>query len=138
MPTLCSYFWGPTTSGGEKKIKPRSFHQYSWNSEVEITWISLIGWHRKTSSEYTSKAQYQVRMYVFLLPLQPCWQQSVTGTWAGSEYGISYFVFISVIICHPRFLHIKDTHHCIGALFRLLAGPLSPHPSFLSSLLREL
>ena len=26
-----------------------SFHQYSWNSEVETTWISLIGWQHKTS-----------------------------------------------------------------------------------------
>ena len=25
------------------------FHQYSWNSGVETTWISLIGWHHKTS-----------------------------------------------------------------------------------------
>ena len=33
---------------GKKKIKSTSFHQYSWNSEVETTWISLIGWHHKT------------------------------------------------------------------------------------------
>ena len=26
-----------------KKLKTKSFHQYSWNSEVETTWISLIG-----------------------------------------------------------------------------------------------
>ena len=39
---------------GTKKIKSTSFHQYSWNSEVETTWISLIGWHHKASnnSEY--------------------------------------------------------------------------------------
>ena len=35
---------------GTKKIKSTSFHQYSWNSEVETTWISLIGWQHKTSS----------------------------------------------------------------------------------------
>ena len=35
---------------GTKKIKSMSFHQYSWNSEVETTWISLIGWHHKTSN----------------------------------------------------------------------------------------
>ena len=29
-----------------------SFHQYSWNSEVETTWISLIGWPQKTSIIY--------------------------------------------------------------------------------------
>ena len=37
---------------GTKKIKSMSFHQYSWNSEVETTWISLIGWHHKTSTTY--------------------------------------------------------------------------------------
>ena len=37
---------------GMKKIKSMSFHQYSWNSEVETTWISLIGWHQKTSTAY--------------------------------------------------------------------------------------
>ena len=35
---------------GRKKIKSTSFNQYSWNSKVETTWISLIGWHHKTSS----------------------------------------------------------------------------------------
>ena len=39
---------------GMKKIKSMSFHQYSWNSEVEATWISLIGWHHKTSSTYST------------------------------------------------------------------------------------
>ena len=34
---------------GTKKIKPKSFHQYSWNSEVDTTWISLIGRPHKTS-----------------------------------------------------------------------------------------
>ena len=37
-------------SRGQKKIKSKSFHQYSWNSEVETTWISLIDWHHKTSN----------------------------------------------------------------------------------------
>ena len=37
---------------GMKKIKSTSFHQYSWNSEVETTWISLIGWHHKTSNVF--------------------------------------------------------------------------------------
>ena len=33
-------------------MKSKSFHQYSWNSEVETMWISLIGWHHKTSNKY--------------------------------------------------------------------------------------
>ena len=40
---------------GTKKIKSMSFHQYSWNSEVDTTWISLIGWHHKTSNNYAEK-----------------------------------------------------------------------------------
>ena len=35
-----------------KKIKSMSFHQYSRNSDVETTWISLIGSHHKTSNMY--------------------------------------------------------------------------------------
>ena len=34
----------------DKKIKTTSFDQYSWNSKVEKTWISLIGWPHKTSN----------------------------------------------------------------------------------------
>jgi len=30
-----------------------AFHQYSWNSDVEATWISLIGWPHKTSTAYS-------------------------------------------------------------------------------------
>ena len=35
-----------------KKIKSTSFHQYSWNSEVETKWISLIVWHHNTSNKH--------------------------------------------------------------------------------------
>ena len=45
---------------GTKKIKSMSFHQYSWISEVETTWISLIGWHHKTSSIYLSNTTWLV------------------------------------------------------------------------------
>ena len=37
---------------GTKKIKSMSSHQFSWNSEVEATWISLICWHHKTSTNH--------------------------------------------------------------------------------------
>ena len=37
-----------------------SFHQYSWHSEAEITWISLIGWPHKTSNiSYTVPGTYK-------------------------------------------------------------------------------
>ena len=38
---------------GTKKVKSRSIHQYSWNSEVETTWNGLIGWRHRTSNTYT-------------------------------------------------------------------------------------
>ena len=51
----CSRLLRPCTKWrGQKKLKSMSFHQYSWNSEVETTWISLIGWHHKTSSKHLS------------------------------------------------------------------------------------
>ena len=40
---------------GTNKIQTISFHQYSWNSEVETSWISLIGWPHRTSSKYLCK-----------------------------------------------------------------------------------
>ena len=42
---------------GMKKIKSILFHQYSWNSEVETIWISLIGWHHKTSINECMKVE---------------------------------------------------------------------------------
>ena len=50
---------------GTKKLKSTSFHQYSWSSEVETTWISLIGWHHKTSNLELIKLNMQV--------VQPLW-----------------------------------------------------------------
>ena len=44
--------------GTKKKIM--SFHQYSWNSEVGTTWISLICWHQKTSNRYVLEKEYYV------------------------------------------------------------------------------
>jgi hypothetical protein len=49
----CSRLLSPCTSkGDEKNFKKMSFHQYSWNSEVEKTWISLIGWPHKSFIAY--------------------------------------------------------------------------------------
>ena len=60
----CSRLLRPCTKWrGQKKIKSMSFHQYSWNSEVETTWISLIGWPHKT-----------LYIWVFLSRLKTWWQ----------------------------------------------------------------
>ena len=37
---------------GTKKIKTTLFHWYSWNSELETTWNSWIGWRHRTSNTY--------------------------------------------------------------------------------------
>ena len=51
---------------GWKKIKSTSFHQYSWNSEVETTWISLIGWHHKTSILYPMNICFVASEFILL------------------------------------------------------------------------
>ena len=45
---------------GMKKIKSMSFYQYSWNSEVETTWISLIGWRLIVNTKYKIDIQFYV------------------------------------------------------------------------------
>ena len=47
------------------------FHQYSWHSEVEKTWISLIGWHHKTS-----------RVHSFIMRWNQFWRKI---TWSGID-----------------------------------------------------
>ena len=42
--------WGPAESKGNYFKKTSSLHQFPCDSEVETTWISLIGWPLKTSS----------------------------------------------------------------------------------------
>ena len=76
-------FWGPATSQGDKKIKSKSFHQYSWNSKVGTTWISLIGWPQKTSNMY-------IVVYIFCWHSKPeelpkRWQSSVSPSNAATH-----------------------------------------------------
>ena len=49
-----------------EKIKSRSFHQYSWNSEVDTTWISLIDWPHKTSITYWPLFSQQPNVWCLL------------------------------------------------------------------------
>ena len=35
--------------------RPQEENKYSWNSEVETTWISLIGWPLRTSNIYLGR-----------------------------------------------------------------------------------
>ena len=46
-------FWGfPKQWEGRISKKRRLFNRFSRNSELEATWISLIGWTNKTSTRY--------------------------------------------------------------------------------------
>ena len=75
---------------GMKKIKSTSFHQYSWNSEVETTWISLIGWHHKTSSTY-----------IFLLT--PCPFVTLVLSWATEPHDMSWLDFYKKTVSNYPF-----------------------------------
>ena len=60
-----------------------SFHQYSWNYEVDTTWISLIGWPQKTSNMY-------IVVYIFCWHSKPeelpkRWQSSVSPSNAATH-----------------------------------------------------
>ena len=59
----------PQKMEGMKKIKSMSFHHFSWNSEVETTWISLIGWHHKTSNTYLNSIYNLIQMTSVTLAL---------------------------------------------------------------------
>ena len=55
--SICDLFYVCTSEApkqweGTISKKRRSFHWFSCNSELEVTWISLIGWPHKTSSTY--------------------------------------------------------------------------------------
>ena len=71
-------------------IKTTSFHQYSWNSEVETTWIRLIGWPHKTSSKY----------YVFIVlsslrvSILPFFLLRIRWIWKYSSLSLYSYVFL--------------------------------------------
>ena len=64
-------------SRGQKKIKSRSFHQYSWNSEVDTTWISLIGWPHKTSIKQAFQWIPNIRKYLSIEQIIYEWLERV-------------------------------------------------------------
>ena len=53
---------------GMKKIKTMLFHWYSWNSEVKVFWISLIGWPQKKSSTYVWVLYVRLDVVYYGLP----------------------------------------------------------------------
>ena len=65
-----------------------SFHQYSWNSEVDTTWISLIHWHHKKSSVLTvgcirQLARVKTCMGLIKVPKHTVWKLIFTTTKKG-------------------------------------------------------
>ena len=80
---------------GTKKIKSTLFHQYSWYSEVETTWISLISWHQKTSSTYAIKGYMYKNWSV---SLWWWWWQDVIGGKLGHTVTSTVY---TVLWCQP-------------------------------------
>ena len=62
---------------GTKKIKSTSFHPYSWNSEVETTWISSVGWHHKTSTMYCANKRVDGHWFCWLF----WWKTEIENTY---------------------------------------------------------
>ena len=50
------YFWGLALNGGDEKNNINAIPSIFMNSDVEKTWISLIGWHHKTSNIHVCNA----------------------------------------------------------------------------------
>ena len=84
----------------EEKIKTMSFHQYSWNSEVETTWISLICWHHKTSNIYPFiYFQLWIKFY------NVCWCSATSMcivTWAWTPVGVHHYhdIQLELLLCN--------------------------------------
>ena len=86
---------------GMKKIKSMLFHQYSWNSEVETTWISLIGWHHKTSSIFFDI----INLWKYCIPFS--WKMKVILIILYSFF--RQFVSRGGLNEHVRSVHTRDT-----------------------------
>ena len=88
---------------GTKNLKSRSFHQYSWNSEVETTWISLIRWPHGTR-----------RLVFSLSPIQ--WNGNLKLTWVKKARLVIGKKLISALricpsITHDIEINLKPSKH---------------------------
>ena len=70
---------------GIKKLRSMLFHQYSWNSEVETTWISLICWAHRTSSMYWIYKVTYLQLSNLFLSTEEHWLDSIHQHKAGTS-----------------------------------------------------
>ena len=68
--------------------KRRLFHWFSRNSELEATWISLIGWPHKTSSIYVHKVLYLRNLEGFTIIIQSNLVLKVTTFWSSQNFSL--------------------------------------------------
>ena len=127
---------------GTKKIKSMSFHQYSWNSEVETTWISMIGWHHKTSTKYLPRQINVVKKFPSssLFLGAPCCQkcelwQIAKGIWAKVKPSASVKLSIKL---HEKFnfvsrVPLETASHLLVHSSRAKHGKVWKWHSYVSS-----
>jgi len=84
------------------KLKSRSFHKYSRNSEVETTWISLISWLHKTSNT----GLHSTWLYIYCNGVRVVREHTIIGQWTSLSYVLLYHCHWSNN-CHiMQYLHL--------------------------------
>ena len=67
-------------------------NQYPWNSEVDTTWISLIGWSLRTSISYT----FTSLVHHILCIVKHVGMEIITVTSKQTLYALNHYVLLSV------------------------------------------
>ena len=84
----------------------KSFHLNQWNSEVETTWISLIGWSLRTSISYT----FTSLVHHILCIVKHVGMKIIAFTVTSKQtlYALNHYVLLSVL---PKVFTQKN-HSC--------------------------
>ena len=98
------------------------FHQYSWNSDVETTWISLIGWAQKMSHPYHQRKHTDQDPFQDIcddnLHLHKAWWLIVAN--------LSHYLFSQKKYVHQLYLDNDRYHHLFEISWPIGHGEL-PH-----------
>ena len=78
-------------------MKSMLFHKYSWNSEVETIWISLIGWHYKTSN-----------IYVLISDVESQEDARLCNFWEDVCYGKLTIAEVNVTLSHGSIMDLIE------------------------------
>ena len=101
-----------SNQGREWFWKKRLFHQYSWNSELETTWIRLIGWPLMTSNAWLCNYVLQ-NFLINVLLCNTCSRNNLKcflkGSFQCMIVGTSPYTLMPVYHCHKPVLWNKWT-----------------------------